>query len=307
MIPIFGRVKRGRVFFKSDTLTGGSEFSEPAEPPFPLAGANGEGFFWYPQVGDQIEVLIDVANEHPIPRILRMVYSSEDEPNSEFTEDEPFNMGWASRLGHILIFGNNPTKPFVKLAHGDGSFLKWEKTVSEGVKETHTVKGVQEEIFEGKINRTMQDIVEETFKAEVKRIQTGKLDELFKSDVTRTVQGNFTNKIKGDWILDIIKSLTFTASGGATLKLGQGKVALGTSTNETLDLIDQFIAEVDKLLDEVNTTLTNIQAITVPTSVGPSGPPTNSAAFAASATVLATIKTALGTIKTNLNTIKGSI
>ena len=67
---------RGAVFFKSDTLTNETEFGDPAEPSFPMAGANGEGFFWVPQIGDQIEVEIDKSSEHPAPRYTRMLYSS---------------------------------------------------------------------------------------------------------------------------------------------------------------------------------------------------------------------------------------
>ena len=84
--------------------------------------------------------------------------------------------------------------------------------------------------------------------------------------------------------------ITLEGSGGAKLKLGTGQVGLGSSSAELLDLIDQII-------DEVDATQTGIQAITVPTAVGPSGPPVNSASFIGIQTNLATIKGLLAGIK----------
>lgn len=60
------------------------------------------------------------------------------------------------------------------------------------------------------------------------------------------------------------------------LKLKGGKVGLGASTAELLDLFDQTLAQ--------------IQLISVPTAVGPSGYPANAAAFAAIKTLLDGIK-----------------
>jgi len=66
---------------------------------------------------------------------------------------------------------------------------------------------------------------------------------------------------------------------GGELNIQNGMVALGNSTAELLDLFNQ--------------TLTQIQSLTVPTGVGPSGPPINLAAFTA--------------IQTQLDLIKGSL
>lgn len=90
-----------------------------------------------------------------------------------------------------------------------------------------------------------------------------------------------------------LADVTITGGGDAELKLSGGTVALGGPGGELLDLVDQIIDVVDE-------TLTNIEAITVPTSVGPSGPPTNSAAFIATQSTLATIKTMLNSIKGSL-------
>jgi hypothetical protein len=84
--------------------------------------------------------------------------------------------------------------------------------------------------------------------------------------------------------------VTLEGSGGAKLKLSGGQVGLGTDSAEVLDIIDQ-------LIDLVDQTETGIEAITVPTAVGPSGPPINSATFIGIQSSLATLKSLLGTIK----------
>jgi len=77
---------------------------------------------------------------------------------------------------------------------------------------------------------------------------------------------------------------------GAKAKFSGGQVAFGSASGELLDLLDQF-------MDLTDQTLTDIEAITVPTAVGVSGPPVNSASFVAHQTTLATIKATLGLIK----------
>lgn len=82
-------------------------------------------------------------------------------------------------------------------------------------------------------------------------------------------------------------SVNITGSGGVKIKdqlggelhLQNGMVALGSPAAELLDLFNQ--------------TLTQIQSITVPTAVGPSGPPLNLAAFTAIQAQLALIKGSL--------------
>jgi len=80
---------------------------------------------------------------------------------------------------------------------------------------------------------------------------------------------------------------------GGKLKLEGGLVAMGSAAAELLDLID-------KTLQQLDTTMAQIQLITVPTAVGPSGPPNNAAAFATVQTQLAAVKTSLGLIKGSL-------
>lgn len=69
------------------------------------------------------------------------------------------------------------------------------------------------------------------------------------------------------------------------------KVAVTNGAVELLDLIDQVIAKI-------NTTLTNIQAITVSGNLGyPTSVPINASSFATTATELAAIATLLGQLK----------
>jgi hypothetical protein len=94
---------------------------------------------------------------------------------------------------------------------------------------------------------------------------------------------------------DIFGAVQVSASDGigATLKLTGGTVALGNGGIEVLDLLD-------RTLEQLGNILTAIEALTVPTAVGPSGVPINSAAFV-------TAGTAISSIKLQLNAIKGTL
>lgn len=80
------------------------------------------------------------------------------------------------------------------------------------------------------------------------------------------------------------------ASTGATLKLALGKVGLGGPAGELL-------AEFEKLLIQLDTLLTSMMTEVHPTAVGPSGPPTNAAAYGAVKAQITIIKTIIGLIK----------
>lgn len=124
---------------------------------------------------------------------------------------------------------------------------------------------------------------------------TSTLDSTYTStqgNITITAQGTLSLVSQtGDYELTASAgNITLTGSGGAVLKIGGGKVGLGGPAGELVDLVGQLLDEVDKTED-------GIMAITVPTAVGPSGPPINSATFVAIKATLATIKTALTGIK----------
>lgn len=211
---------RGAVFFKSDTLTGTTEYPEPAEPSFPLAGAKGEGFFWVPQVGDQIEIEINKEDETANPKYVRMLYSSEDDIADVFKENYPFRMGWVTREGHVFYFDNKPEALAVRLAHKIGTGFEWDKDGNEIKK---IVKNLVETIG-GEVKREIKGQVEELFKAEVKRIFSAKVMETYKNDLVQDIQGALTVKSKKDLMLD--------ANGKATIK-GKGGTDVGSGASAT--------------------------------------------------------------------------
>ena len=213
-----GPAGRGLVFFKSDTLSGDAEFGEPAQPSFPLAGQNQEGFFWVPQVGDQIEVEINRADEHMVPRYTRMLYSSEDDIPEEFKVNYPNRMGWRTRKGHLLLFDNSTPQGgedegldrlLVMFFHAIGTGFIWRKNGDE----IKTIVRDLVETIQRNLVRTVTGTVTEDLKAEVTRTITGKLTETIKNDVVRKVQGNLTQDVSGN-ISDKAGGNTSQNSGG---------------------------------------------------------------------------------------------
>ena len=81
------------------------------------------------------------------------------------------------------------------------------------------------------------------------------------------------------------------AVGTAKLVVKQsGKFSIGNGVVEFLDLMEKHLTRVSTILD-------NVIALTVPTGVGPSGPPINSALFTADKVNIELLKTQLGAIK----------
>jgi hypothetical protein len=112
------------------------------------------------------------------------------------------------------------------------------------------------------------------------------------------ILGNSEVKVKGDDKVTIGGNWEVTSSGsvtikgsGATLKLSKGKVGIGGSSAELLDLFDKLLKQMDTLLSAMaqETHLSNLGY--------PSAPPLNAASYAAVQTQVAAIKTSLGTIK----------
>lgn len=219
---------RGAVFFKSDTLTGKSEYPEPAEPSFPLAGGKGEGFFWVPQVGDQIEIEINKEDENANPKYTRMLYSSEDDIPDEFKENYPFRMGWRTRVGHILLFDNKAEMEMVKFAHKIGTGFEWDK---DGNEIKTIVKNLVESI-KGEVTREIKGQVSEMFKAEVKRTYGAKVSETYKNDLVQDIQGGLTTKSKKDLMLEANGKGTFKGKGGTDVGSAAGPTnVLGSQVN----------------------------------------------------------------------------
>ena len=228
---------RGAIFIKSDTLTNGSEWPDAIEPSFPHAGAGGEGFFWVPRVGDQIEIEIDLADEHPVPKYTRMMYSDEDDIADEFKENYPFRMGWRSREGHIFYFDNKEDALAVKLAHTIGTGFEWDKDGNEIKK----VIGDLRETIEKKVIREVKDQVTEMFKAEIKRTMDAKVQETYKKDLIQEIQGALKQTIKKEFKLEATKDINMETMAKMNLKATQDfaveALKIMLTSQSTLDIL----------------------------------------------------------------------
>lgn len=268
---------RGGVFFEAPSILEG-EYPLPAYPIFQFASKNGAGFFFVPQVDDEIEVEILVDDgfsfdssdiEVPEPRWRCELYSEEQDIAREFKKNYTKRMGWKSLTGHILLFDDFSGSELILLEHKFGSQLKFLNNGNISLKARKVTK------------RDAEDEDNDTVAVEFSEI-------LF----------DFENKLlkifdhHGNIILLTETGIKLTEKDGGELNLSGGKVALGKGA-ELLDI-------VSRLLDEVTATEDGILALTVPTAVGPSGTPINAVTFTG-------IKTTLASIKTDLTSIKGTL
>ena len=184
-----GSYARGKFYFKSETLSGGIEYPIPIEVRFPLAGPSGEGFFWVPQVGSLVELEIDKANEHALPKLVGYLYNTEDDIAEEFKINYPYRMGFRSRSGHIWLWDTLAGQEFTSFYHPSGTGFEVD--------------------FLGNEKRTVKASLAET-----------------------SALGS-----------------TYSEAFGATLKLKDGRVGLGSKAGELLDLISQSLEQVDKHLN----------------------------------------------------------
>lgn len=271
---------RGEVYFTSDTLTNGTEYPEPAAPAYFLAGSN-EGFFFTLQIGTLIEIEIDEANEHPVPRVTRCIFGASQDVPSDLQHPLGMLMGLVTRAGHKMIFSVDPTDMSFRLVHPSGTNFEWDILGAE----TKEVMGDLTEVFQLAANRTYVGALDEAMASEVTRTYVKKVGERYLDELTQEVLTAVTLKIlSGDYSLE---------ASGAKFKVGKGKVGLGTAAVELVDILSKTIDELKKLA-------TQAAAIVVPTGVGPSGVPTN-------ATALTAVATAALALKTQLDTIKGGV
>jgi hypothetical protein len=112
-------------------------------------------------------------------------------------------------------------------------------------------------------------------------------------DEIRTVGGDCAEEIGGDWNVKCDGDINLEGSGGAVMKLGGGKVGIGGPAAELLALLEKTLIQLDGCLLQ-------IQALTVPTLLGPSGPPLNAGNFAQ-------LSAEVTKIKADLKQIKGGI
>lgn len=148
----------------------------------------------------------------------------------------------------------------------------------------------RKDVTEGAYTSEVKGTLTWTVKGNVKEVFGAGLTTTVEADLAEKVSGSYSANITGDYKVSVSGSTTissvgalnidtkgafsakatgdFVASGGAglsTLTLSKGKVSLKGATGEVIDLLVQL---VDGLLQ-----------LSVPTSVGPSGPPLNSAIF----------------------------
>ncbi len=269
--------QRGEVYFTSDTLTNGTEYPEPAAPAYFLAGSN-EGFFFTLQIGTLIEIEIDEANEHPVPRVTRCIFGASQEVPDDLQHPLGMIMGLVTRSGHKLIFNCDPTDQSFKLIHPSGTQTEIDLFGAQ----TTNVQGDLTEVFQAAANRTYAGARDDAMAAEVTRTYVKKVAEKYLDELVQEVLTAASLKIlSGNWSLE---------ASGAKVKVGAGKVGFGTTAAEVVDILSKTIDELSKLA-------TQAAAIIVPTGVGPSGVPTNAAALTAVATAATTLKGLADSIK----------
>jgi len=233
---VLGTQMRGNVYFTSPTLTGIYEYPDPAEPSFPLAGGNGEGFFWVPQPGDLIEIEINMAEDFPTPRILRGVYNDDDDIAGEFKTNYPFRMGFRSRQGHILLFDTTPGILTMILKHPTGSGFEWDLLGNE----THQATDLKDTIL-GETDRTYVRGVVEKYLAETERTFVKKLRELYSDDIERRVLGQIKETVAKDIIREavgeIVNKATTIKNTAVSIELNKilGGSVLTTITDPVVD------------------------------------------------------------------------
>lgn len=187
-----GDTLRGSVFFKSPTITGDTEFSLPAKPCFPYAGKN-SGIFFIPEVGDIIEIEIDLDDsETPDPRYRCGVYSSVDEIDELFRINYPRRSGWVTKQGHYLLFDDTKGQEIVKLGHAIlGTSI-----------EMNQLGNLIENVVRDKVSEILRNHVSTIAGNETLSIGKDRTVSV-KNNESKTISGDKTEIIKGDYNLII--------------------------------------------------------------------------------------------------------
>lgn len=177
---------------------------------------------------------------------------------------------------------------------------------------THSVEG--DRIFEiiGSYNNTVDADYSLAVEGATSIVSAGAIDietqdamsVIAASGYTLTTDGDFSVTAQGDVVQESSTGnvavtasagdITLVAAGQASLNLSGGQVALGGASAELLDLFDQTLDEMNKILTALQSQ-THIGNLGIPTS-----PPVNAANYASSQAKVATIKSLLGSIKGSL-------
>jgi hypothetical protein len=170
-----------------------------------------------------------------------------------------------------------------------------------GGDEKITIAGDKTDDIDGSVTRTIKADLEEKISGGVTWTVDGDWTQTVSGAVTQDFSAALDTKIKSDWTIDCTGSWTLTSKGdismsevgGAGMKASGGKVEVGGAATGIFDTVSKLMEQLDKLIDAV-------MQITVPTTVGPSGPPINVAA-------IVPIKTQVATLKVTLDSVKGSL
>lgn len=305
-------LKRGRIRVNSPVL------GETAWIPY----LTSPGTFTVPEPDDVVYIQCDGGYyTHPIAwGNLNRGADDDLQFPEEFQRVSPTNRGFYTPDGHLIEFDDGSdiagTNKGIRITTSDGSkvHIKSEPTDSSINIETPggalvNVDGTNDKItaqvaFGDTIEISAADGIQASTPAAggtSLSMKSGKIDITCAQAATFTSeQASITVEGKADVsIISDTGSLNLNASagdieaqasGGATLKLSNGKVGLGIAAAELVDLLDQTI-------DQLKQTLTDIQLITVPTAVGPSGVPVNASSFAATISALTSVKTKVTSIK----------
>jgi len=119
---------------------------------------------------------------------------------------------------------------------------------------------------------------------------------------TRSITGGLTVDVSQKYQLSSVGDMVISSKGvidisevtGGALKLSKGKVALGSSTAELLDLFDKTLSILSQLATDLSTEI-HTGNLGLPTS-----PPLNAAQYVAAQVQLTQLQTLLGTIKGSL-------
>lgn len=128
---------RGAIYFQADTLLEDQEYPIPAQPNFnfvsaALKSSNGNentgsaGFFWVPEPGDFIEVVIDTSISHPRPYYKAMFYNNVNDLDRNFKTNYGKRLGWKTKCGHIFIFDDTKNSENILFEHTFGGQLNFD-------------------------------------------------------------------------------------------------------------------------------------------------------------------------------------
>ncbi|CAB5221480.1 hypothetical protein UFOVP244_175 [uncultured Caudovirales phage] len=195
-----------------------------------------------------------------------------------------------------VLFDSNDEKllasarSILQLYSGDA---RTDETTGDYTSEVHgnltwTVDGDVEETFKGSHTHSVEGSLDQSIKEDWSITVSGAATVSVKGDYSEAVEGALDQSVKSDYSLSVEGAASTTTKGDSTLEsanfvvtakekveitgsqsvltLSQGKVSIKGATGEVIDLLSQLLQAIAQM--------------TVPTGVGPSGPPINASAFA---------------------------